>query len=72
MHRCGYALRAADTLNVDSGTLVQVSAVQFCGYLLAAIIYGILADYIGGKAVLSVACILLLAGTLVHGSSQRI
>ncbi|MFA5688174.1 MAG: MFS transporter [Kiritimatiellales bacterium] len=55
-------LRAADALQVHAGTLAQVAAFQFCGYLLAAVVCGILADYIGKKAVLSAAGILLLAG----------
>lgn len=57
-------LRAADGLSVSMGTLAQVSAVQFIGFLIAAIVGGIWADHVGKKLVLQVACGLLLAGSV--------
>ncbi len=58
-------LRAADGLSVSMGTLAQVSAIQFCGFMIAAIAGGIVSDLIGKKIVLQIACLLLLAGSAV-------
>lgn len=58
-------LRAADGLSVGVGTLAQVSAIQFVGFLIAAVVGGIWADHVGKKIVLQAACALLLAGSVV-------
>lgn len=58
-------LRAADGLAVSIGMLAQTSAVHATGFLLAAIVGGIVSDRIGKRRVLQTACGLLLAGAAV-------
>jgi len=57
-------LRASKDLSVDFTTLAQVSALQFTGFLFAAIAGGIIADHVGKKRVLQSACGFLLAGAV--------
>ena len=65
-------LRAADGLSVSMGQLAQVSAVQFSGFLVAAIAGGIFADHVGKKRVLQVACGCLLAGALTWSIARTL
>lgn len=60
-------LRAAESLSVSIGSLAQVSAVQFGGFLMAAVAGGMLADHIGKKRVMQAACGLLTAGAVTWG-----
>ncbi|MEX2606023.1 MAG: MFS transporter [Kiritimatiellia bacterium] len=57
-------LRASTDLSVDFTTLTQVSALQFTGFLIAAISGGIIADHVGKKRVLLTASGLLFAGAV--------
>lgn len=52
-------------MSVGIGTLAQVSTVQFIGFMIAAVVGGIVSDRVGKKLVLQVACGLLLAGSVV-------
>ncbi len=65
-------LRAADGLSVSMGTLAQVSAIQFCGFVIAAIVGGIVSDLVGKKIVLLTACGLLMAGAVVWSLTRSL
>lgn len=58
-------LRSSADLSIEFTTLSQVSALQYTGYLFAAIAGGIVSDKVGKKRVLQSACGLLLAGAVV-------
>lgn len=64
-------LRAADDFGVSIGALAQVSAAQFAGFVLAAVVGGVLADLVGKKLVLQAACAALIGGAIVWSLARR-
>ena len=55
-------LRAAREFAIPFQELAQVSAVQFMGFFLAAVVGGILSDRFGKKHIMQTACVLMVAG----------
>jgi MFS family permease len=58
-------LRAADEFEVGIGAMAQATAVQFAGFVVAAIVGGVLSDRLGKKHLLQAACVLLLVGAII-------